>query len=497
KAPCERAGRRFGAYLVPSGPARRPESGMSRREGPRQSPARRPEARPAGPNGGVGGRAPENVVEWSGEDSTSGLAAYDVQVQVDGGAWQDWRVGVTETSGVYVGILGHTYAFRSRGHDRAGNVEAWPDTPDAETKVVARVRKTYIFGGMPVAVRLLAQGEAAGLVVYLHLDHLGSPVVATDGGGDVVAEVRHYPYGGMRYQVGEMPTTLNFTGQRLDAGVGLLYYRARYYDPVLGRFVQPDTVVPDENKQVALTPLLVGAFEPGLIAQVGEENREVAQYGFWFQRGEQARAQTKHPRGPVSPQRLNRYTYCLGNPLRHVDKNGHFLITLDQAYALRDYINFLLGYYRPISFVEDVAYNIVLGGLPVLLDALLGATVHGVNREITSNLEAVLNELDKAIAFARGVASGGDTPTIDMRIIRASHRGVTFCYVTFTVTNKERFLALYQMYGGDDIRFRMAVFDPSEPAQDIYGTYFGWYPGADVLLRILSNLGIDWEVWTW
>ena len=30
---------------------------------------------------------------------------------------------------------------------------------------------------------------------------------------------------------------LNYTGQRLD-GTGLLYYHARYYDPVLGRFHQ-------------------------------------------------------------------------------------------------------------------------------------------------------------------------------------------------------------------------------------------------------------------
>src|SRR4051794_34789574 len=38
-------------------------------------------------------------------------------------------------------------------------------------------------------------------------------------------------------------TTLNYTGQRLD-GTGLLYYHARYYDPVLARFVSADSVVP-------------------------------------------------------------------------------------------------------------------------------------------------------------------------------------------------------------------------------------------------------------
>ncbi len=38
-----------------------------------------------------------------------------------------------------------------------------------------------------------------------------------------------------------MPTTYNFTGQRLDSETGLLYYGARYYDPVSGRFTQADS----------------------------------------------------------------------------------------------------------------------------------------------------------------------------------------------------------------------------------------------------------------
>jgi len=309
--------------------------------------------------------------------------------------------------------------------------------------------------------------------------------------------VRYLPYGGIRVQVGEMPTALGFTGQRLDAGVGLLYYRARYYDPGLGRFIQPDTVVPDENKDVALTPLLVGAFEPGSIAQVGEENREIARYGFWFQREGQARRQTKQPSGPVSSQRLNRYTYCLGNPLRYMDKDGHFLITLDQARALLAYIDFLLGYYRPIAFVEDVAYNIVLGALPLLADALLGASVHGINREITSNLEAIRDVLKETIAFAEGIAGSEYTPVIDMTISRVSDRGVTFCSVVFTVTNKEKFLELSQKYSSDPFHFWLAAKDPDHPVYKMYDTLFGWYPGADVLLGMLSDLGIDWEVWTW
>ena len=35
-----------------------------------------------------------------------------------------------------------------------------------------------------------------------------------------------------------------FTGQRLDS-TGLYYYGARYYDPAIGRFISPDTTIPD------------------------------------------------------------------------------------------------------------------------------------------------------------------------------------------------------------------------------------------------------------
>ncbi|MCO5242349.1 MAG: hypothetical protein M9927_00670 [Anaerolineae bacterium] len=46
-------------------------------------------------------------------------------------------------------------------------------------------------------------------------------------------------------------TTWRFTGQREDAAIGLYYYGARYYDPQLGRFAQPDTIVPKRAITVA------------------------------------------------------------------------------------------------------------------------------------------------------------------------------------------------------------------------------------------------------
>ncbi|HRI57104.1 MAG TPA: RHS repeat-associated core domain-containing protein [Anaerolineae bacterium] len=43
-----------------------------------------------------------------------------------------------------------------------------------------------------------------------------------------------------------------FTGQREDATIGLYYFNARYLDPVLGRFTQPDTIVPQPRNPQTL-----------------------------------------------------------------------------------------------------------------------------------------------------------------------------------------------------------------------------------------------------
>jgi hypothetical protein len=61
-------------------------------------------------------------VSWSGSDTTSGIISYDVQVRVDDGTWQDWLTDVTQTTDTYTGAGGHTYCFRVRAEDQAGNV---------------------------------------------------------------------------------------------------------------------------------------------------------------------------------------------------------------------------------------------------------------------------------------------------------------------------------------------------------------------------------------
>ena len=43
------------------------------------------------------------------------------------------------------------------------------------------------------------------------------------------------------------PNPYMFTGRRFDIEIGLYYYRARYYDPFIGRFLQTDPIGYDDG----------------------------------------------------------------------------------------------------------------------------------------------------------------------------------------------------------------------------------------------------------
>ena len=75
------------------------------------------------------------TVSWEGSDALSGIRCYDVQYKVDDGDWVDWLLCTTETSATFAGEPGHTYCFRCRAKDNAGNWESYPTTPDTCTKV--------------------------------------------------------------------------------------------------------------------------------------------------------------------------------------------------------------------------------------------------------------------------------------------------------------------------------------------------------------------------
>jgi RHS repeat-associated protein len=130
---------------------------------------------------------------------------------------------------------------------------------------------------------------------YLLTDHLGSTSKTIDSiSKRVLTEVRYKAWGEERYNSGAPPTSLSFSGQRAEAGLGLYFYKARYLDPVLGRFTSPDSIVPN----------------------------------------------------PGNPLDWDRFSYVRNNPLRYVDPSGHEPCFedgywIEGAYSEEDHLQYL------------------------------------------------------------------------------------------------------------------------------------------------------------
>ncbi len=68
-------------------------------------------------------------VRWVGSDATSGIARYQVERQVDGGAWTRLPAEPATPSLDVALAAQHAYRFRVRAIDRAGNVGDWTAGP--------------------------------------------------------------------------------------------------------------------------------------------------------------------------------------------------------------------------------------------------------------------------------------------------------------------------------------------------------------------------------
>src|SRR5512134_2188408 len=93
-----------------------------------------------------------------------------------------------------------------------------------------------------------AVAAAAPTVTYYHNDLAGSPVVASNAQGQVIWRESYRPYGERtRNEPAAADNKVWFTSRRQDAETGLVYMGARYYDPVIGRFISTDPSGFDEK----------------------------------------------------------------------------------------------------------------------------------------------------------------------------------------------------------------------------------------------------------
>ncbi len=111
-----------------------------------------------------------------------------------------------------------------------------------------------------------SDSEAAKTYYHYASDELGSITHVTDEDGNVLNRYEYDAFGNFTLKEETVENRFGFAGEQYDPAANLYYLRARFYNPVIGRFIQEDTYYGDG---------------------------------------------------------LNLYTYCHNNPVGYVDPSGH------------------------------------------------------------------------------------------------------------------------------------------------------------------------------
>ena len=109
--------------------------------------------------------------------------------------------------------------------------------------------------------KLIAKRWATGTIHY-HNDLLGSPIAATDGGGNLMWKENYRAWGRPTLITGQSTSSLWYTGAPYDHGTKLSYLGARWYDVVLGRFMGVDPAPFDETNLHSLNRYAYGNNNP-------------------------------------------------------------------------------------------------------------------------------------------------------------------------------------------------------------------------------------------
>jgi RHS repeat-associated protein len=103
--------------------------------------------------------------------------------------------------------------------------------------------------GMDQLVRLDNRTEGRS---FFHLDFLGSTVGLTDPAGAARQSIFYDAWGNERDRIGASANNFTFTGHEKDEETGLIYAKARFYDPDVGRFLTQDSLLGDAAKAPSL-----------------------------------------------------------------------------------------------------------------------------------------------------------------------------------------------------------------------------------------------------
>ena len=234
----------------------------------------------------------------------------------------------------------------------------------------------YLGGDVYDALAVCVNDFGVDSTYYILRDYLGNITHIINEDGTLRQELSYDAWGRLRnpdthqlYAVGKEPKLLldrGYTGHEYLPWFGLINMNARLYDPVLGRFLSPDPYV----------------------------------------------------QMPDFTQNFNRYSYCLNNPLKYVDKDGEFwflpaIIAFVVNYATTgitkgDWGLKNIGSSLVMSAVALVSYGVGMGitGALAKTAILSQSVIGGISAGVAGSVTGAMSSLMAGGNIARGALIG-------------------------------------------------------------------------------------------
>ena len=200
----------------------------------------------------VSGLSAATAVAINGDDDDHGLAVRSDATVWAWGSNASGQLGNNSTTSSLVAVQSNManvklsssqaiYAYDGTGLRASktvastGTQETW-DVAEGLPLLLVDGSVDYVYGpgGVP-----LEQVSSSG-TLYYHQDQLGSTRALTNSSGSMVASYTYDAYGHLMASTGTVSNPLGYGGQYADPETGLIYLRARYYDPATGQLLSRD-----------------------------------------------------------------------------------------------------------------------------------------------------------------------------------------------------------------------------------------------------------------
>jgi len=200
----------------------------------------------------------------------------------------------------------------------------------------------------------IAEFNSTGSKNYYLSDHLGSTSVLVNSSGKLIEKTRYDPFGSEL--AGGNKSKYGYNGKEEDVTTGLLYYGARYYNPTLKRWIQPDPIIQDI----------------------------------------------------FDPQTLNRYSYVKNNPMRYTDPTGNVYLSPPACAAVLGYTlgAFLVG--SELRYIEGL-HTCVTNEKMTRTQALTSLECH--SRGFSRAVDKIQDSYFASTGFIRSIPPSGGQKT--------------------------------------------------------------------------------------